>query len=252
MQLTSAPNAFHVLLIHGLNLKPLKMHSLKAELQKLGMNVENVELSGHRPDTDWSQVTRQEWLSEIKTAYDSIKTKAEQNPIFLVAYSLGALLAVDLVSQDQNVRFDRAVLLSPALAIHDFAFFLRLLSFWPRLRIPSLTPKEYRFNNGTSIAAYMALFESLKAIEQADLSAANVPTAILIDPKDELVSFRKLRNLIEKKKLSRWKLITVSNQQSTLKKKFHHLTIDSAALGETQWQSVLATIQSHLQERKSS
>jgi esterase/lipase len=246
MQTTQKTPQGFVLTIHGLNLKPAKMLSLARDLGDMGFSVLNVELSGHRAETDWAKVSRKQWLSEIKAAYENLQSQAGPAPLFLVGYSLGALLAMDLMQQDSSVQFQKAILLSPPLEIHTVTRLIEILRLIPSLKIPSLTPKEYRFNDGTSMAAYKALFQSIKAVHKGDFQRLNIPTTVMMDRKDELVSFTKLKTLIRDRHLSQWKMVPVSNQASTLPKTYHHLMIDSASVGKAQWQLMLDTIQTSL------
>lgn len=238
----------YVLMIHGLNLKPVKMRPLAQELERMGLSVLNIELSGHRAGTDWSKVTRAIWLSEIKAAYDVLHAQAAQKhlPLFLVGYSLGALMASDLIEQDSSVQFQKMILLSPPLEIHPMAYVAQALTWAPSFRIPSLTPKDYRYNDGTSMAAYKALFQSISAIHNGNFSRLNISTLMIIDPKDEMVSFSKLQNLIRTEDLTAWTVMPVTNKASTLPKPYHHLIIDADAVGATQWKSMIDAIRNHL------
>lgn len=234
-------------MIHGLNLKPAKMLSLAHDLSAMDFSVLNVELSGHRIESDWTKVSRSQWLSEIKIAYESLKSQAGPSSLFLVGYSLGAVLAMDLMQQDSSVQFQKAILLSPPLEVHTLTHLIEILGLIPTLKIPSLAPKEYRFHDGTSMRAYTALFQSIKAIHNGDFQRLNIPTTVMMDPKDELVSFSKLKKLIRDRQLSQWTMVPVSNQASTLAKTYHHLMVDSASAGKTQWQAMLNTIQTSFQ-----
>lgn len=238
-------------MIHGLNLKPEKMLLLAHDLEDMGLSVLNVKLSGHYAGSDWNKVSRSQWLSEIKANYDLVKTEADQNhaPLYLVAYSLGAVLTIDLMEQDSSVRFQKAILFSPALEIHGYTYLLKILNWAPSLKIPSLSPKDYRFHNGTSIAAYKALFQSVSAVHRGNVERVKMQTTVIIDPKDELVSFVKLKNFIQDNNLSGWTILPISNQGSTLARSYHHLTVDSAAVGETQWKNILNTIQFSFREK---
>jgi esterase/lipase len=72
--------------------------------------------------------------------------------------------------------------------------------------IPSLTPKKYKASNGVTIGAYKALFEIRNELEHLPPEKYNIPTLIICDRHDELVSPQGLQKFIEQKKLTRWQL----------------------------------------------
>ena len=100
------------LVIHGLNLKPDKMDSIITLLTQFDIDVLKMSLSGHgknytpkihtgtgraRMET-FKRVSFRLWREETYKAYDIAEKMSREKsvPLFLVGYSLGGLMGVDL------------------------------------------------------------------------------------------------------------------------------------------------------------
>ena len=245
------------LVVHGLNLEPTRMDALASLLRARGVAVLRVALAGHRGrSADFKRVSAELWRSELTTAYAeaAARARALDLPLYLVAFSLGALVALESTgAQVEAARagslaaFDRAVLLAPAIALRPRVRLIELLgALGPGFVVPSAAPEPYRANPGTTNAAYRALFDLESSLRDRGLAHAAAPTLVLIDPEDELVSYQGLRRLIADEGLARWSLIEVSNAGSDLEDKRHHLIVDAAAVGEVQWRQMTERIQRHL------
>lgn len=240
-----------VVLVHGLNLKPGKMNALADFLRANGADVLPVTLSGHGGGMDeFKKVARDLWIKEMRDAFRSAEARAKENnaPVYFVGYSLGALVGLDFLNSPagQEIRCEKMVLLAPAISIRDRSYLLKLLGLFPSLVIPSLSPEDYRAHDGTPLAAYKALFQSISSLEKEGLAKSNVPTLVLVDPEDELVSTGGLGKFMGQFGLDQWKIIEVTNTGSPLKKKYHHLIIDENAVGADQWRSMKVSIKGHL------
>ena len=250
------------LVIHGLNLKPERMGPLADELRRWGIAVVLCALRGHgenytplagcAPDiarlTTFRQVSYTGWRTEVMAAYAAATALAQPTaaPIFLVAFSLGALLGCELLVTTPMVHFDRMVLLAPALALRPHSHLPALLGRWPTLALRSFAPRAYRSNPATPIAAYRALHTALQSLQRHGDGKLNVPTLVLIDPQDELVSLRGLRRWVQRLYLSQWHFYLVKKEAQRADLRFHHLMIDADCVGPTPWQTMLAQIAAHL------
>lgn len=250
------------LVIHGLNLKPVRMRPLADELRRWGIAVVLCALRGHgenytplagcAPDiarlATFRQVSYTGWRAEVMAAYAAAHLLAQPTgaPIFLVAFSLGALLGCDLLVTAPTVHFDRMVLLAPALALRPHSHLPALLGCWPALTIRSLAPRAYRCNPATPIAAYSALRTALLSLQRHADANLNVPTLVLIDPHDELVSLRGLRRLVQRRQLAQWRFYPVQKAQNRADLRFHHLILDADCVGPPIWQTMLAQIAAHI------
>jgi alpha-beta hydrolase superfamily lysophospholipase len=97
---------------------------------------------------------------------------------------MGGLLGVDLLSSNPSVKFDKMVLFAPAIKMHIRNSFLKILSPFPRIVIPSIAHKSYLTNDGTSIAAYNALFEMYAHLKSNLDTRINIPTVVFIDKQE--------------------------------------------------------------------
>jgi alpha-beta hydrolase superfamily lysophospholipase len=249
------------LVIHGLNLRPDKMGSIVSLLTAAGIEVLNLSLRGHGQNVGneslsnrrkarmnaFKSVSYPLWAGEVFHAYRLARKTSDiqQVPLFLVGFSLGALLGCDLFASRPDVKFDRMVLFAPSLNA-SIAYGLKWLAPFPRLVIPSFSLPSYRANSGTPMAAYQALFDAIHHFNRNISSKINVPTIIFIDPLDEVVSYRKLKRMVESEKLDQWDFCLLKENRIGVKQPIHHLIVDEASLGSAGWKAVQNIIHRYL------
>ena len=255
------------LVIHGLNSRPDKMESIIARMNDFGIDCLNLSLRGHGEnysdikDTEsadarmeaFKSVTYPLWKNEAYQAYQRVEriSKLHAIPLFFVGFSMGGLLGVDLLYSKPKVTFDKMVLFAPAIKMHKRNSLLKILSPFPRLVIPSMAHKSYLTNDGTSIAAYNALFEMYAHLENNLNPKINIPTVVFIDKQDELISFSGLQNMIQDQNLDQWNIHPVKKDKTATKIKMHHLIIDEASVGKKMWQEIVDIAITHFIERQS-
>ncbi|MBU3915608.1 lysophospholipase [bacterium] len=246
------------IVIHGLNLKPEKMEPIIIKLVESDIQVFNISLFGHgdnfAPMTDltettarmesFKEVTYERWEEETYAIYKKVKLEANQRkiPVFLVGYSLGGLVGVNLLASKPDVQFKKMVLFAPALRIHMRSHFVKVLSPFPRLIIPSMSPISYRANSGTSVAAYLALFEGIESLERHLSKKLNIPTLVFLDRNDELVSYERMSKLLNDNDFYRWRIQEIQNENPI----YHHLIIDEVSLGKESWNQINDSMIKHL------
>lgn len=245
-----------ILLLHGLNLNPEKMLPLAYRFNQQGFHVLNGSLSGHRGNEDeFRKVSRELWLSDMDMIFKEANAKAQQEqlPLYFIGYSLGATIAIDYTNS--NIRkaletqtyFRKSIFFAPAISLNIKTLLIRMATYLPfNIIIPSVARKDYRANeNGTPIAGYSALFDSINHIKTDGVRNPN-PTLIIIDPDDELVSLSGIKTLIQSENLTTWSILTLDNYESPMTEgKYHHLIIDSLSLGEKQWEKAIQAILNH-------
>ncbi len=249
------------LVVHGLNSRPDKMESIIARMNDVGIDCLNLSLRGHgenysdinhtesadaRMET-FKSVTYPLWKTEAYQAYQRVekRSKLYATPLFFVGFSMGGLLGVDLLSANATVQFDKMVLFAPAIKMHKRNSLLKILSPFPRMVVPSIAHKSYLTNDGTSIAAYNALFEMYANLENNLDPKINIPTVVFIDKQDELISFSGLQNMIRDQNLDQWKIHPVKKDKTATKIKMHHLIIDEASVGNYMWQEIVEATNTH-------
>jgi alpha-beta hydrolase superfamily lysophospholipase len=152
------------LVLHGLNLQPAKMQAIADCLAAQQIQTALLSLSGHGDRYDriegipahrarmqtFKQVTSDGWRAEALNAYHFVRKEADRIglPVQLIGYSLGGLLACELVSSGDADRVEAMILFAPAIAFHASTHWIKLLKPFSALVIPSLSPRHYRANHG--------------------------------------------------------------------------------------------------------
>jgi len=236
---------------HGLNLRPTRMLPLAQVLRGAGIHPVCVALSGHVDGSkSFADVSREAWLDEMLEAYALARSIADQArcPLYFLGYSLGALLGQDLLTERSDVRWDRQVLLAPATHPRTHTRLVRVFQpFGDAFAIPSLSYAGYAAQKSTAMAAYRALFESEKKLMNTSVDPLRIPTRVYIDPRDEMVSTKKIQKWIEQNKLKEWKLDTL-RAQGSLPIQYRHLIIDETTLGKAAWSQLCRKILFHFKE----
>jgi esterase/lipase len=250
-----------VMVVHGLNVKPSKMGVPSAEgtLVKLlldsGYHVYRVTLQGHGgPLGDMQNVTRADWIYDAYFQYCQAKTIAENEelPLYLLGFSLGALVYEVLMNEETETpaQFEKAILFSPAVAIKSAAKIVLWLQPFTNDRsiIKSAGPEEYRAQPGASMAAYKTVFDMEESLCSASFRNCNINTIIFIDPNDEMISARILRERIQQYGLTNWRIYETTNAGAVIRPRYHHLLIDNKCVSASTWRSISGTIVNFLDE----
>ena len=251
------------LVIHGLNMRPARMQPIIDNLTQHGIEVLSLSLRGHgenyahRDDMDseaaklesFKEVSYPVWTAEAYLAFSMVKKRAQQEhlPVFLTAFSTGGLIGLDLMASNQDVHFDKAVLLAPAISLRAVIYLQRVLSPFPNLVIPSLADEDYLSNTeGTPVAAYNALFDALYHFEETAGPILNIPTLVMIDRQDEFIPLGGLKDLQEEHQLDKWQFYIVQKEGELASGAFHHHIIDASTTGEGVWQDMMSAVVKHL------
>jgi len=249
-----------ILLVHGLNTNPEKMGDDKSDgtLAKYfldaGYHVYRVTLPGHSGDiTEMQNVKAQDWLNSALSQYHEAANIAINNniPIYLAAFSLGSLVYLNLLHNDNNVVFEKMVFLAPAIAtkkITRVGISAASVFCSGRSIISSRAPAEYRAQRGVSVSAYKALFELESNLHANEFANCNINTLIFIDPNDELINISGLGNIITNYNLSNWNIETISNTGAVINPNYHHLIIDNKSLSPDTWNALCVKILQFLTE----
>lgn len=253
------------LVVHGLNQRPQCMAPLIDLLAERGIGCLGLVLAGHGDNyirnpglslaaarlASFQRVGPGLWQGAAAAAYALARTVSERAgvPLYLAAYSLGGLVVCDLMAHDDTVHFDRMVLLAPALAIRPWTRALRLLAGWPRWVFPSFAPPTCRANlRGTPIAAYNAVFALVAHFGAHAGARLDVPTLLLVDPADEMVSAPGLTGLIAAKCWRQWRIEPVYKTPPALGQ-YHHLLVGQQAVGDATWARMAGMIAGHFVTR---
>jgi pimeloyl-ACP methyl ester carboxylesterase len=239
-----SPRAVAVL-THGLNLNPGRMRALASVLQADGIDVLQLQLSGHEMGLDdqlrlarFRQADFSRWQQEMA---DSVALAAEHAalnglPLYLVGFSLGGLLSVDHVNQHPDSAVQGMVLLAPALALRRTSYLLMPLGYLPDFYLPSFAANDYRANDFAPVSAYDALYQGLDIfLSTVEPAHIDIPTLLAIDAGDELVSSDGVSNFMARHQLWNWQWLPLVKSEGAARV-LDHLIVDEQSLGADTWQ----------------
>jgi len=231
---------------HGLNLLPSRMDELCETFAGLGYEVLRPGFFGHHGDVDeFLRVSAAEWEEDARRIHAEAKSRSDSLsvPLHLIAYSFSGLI---FQVHSKELPFHRRVYLAPALALHFwFRPLMWLARLIPWLTFTSVIPEGYGANHRSGILAPLALEKYY--LRWRRFEGREVPGQALIwaSPKDELVRTRGLRKLAGK--IPGWQFRETSVEGSTLPKKYHHLIVDSSAVGPSEWSRLVAETNAFLE-----
>jgi pimeloyl-ACP methyl ester carboxylesterase len=218
------------LVLHGLNLKPSRMNELCDILIKEGTAVLRGTLTGHSAAFGdpgrLARIDEKTWAADCRAFSEAAAVRSRELgvPLFFVGYSLGSLVALDTARRYPSVRFDRMVHFAPALSPRLATHLVRLLG--RQRSITSRSLPAYRVHDELPAAVYHALLDSARNLRVSRYSSVNVPTLAFIDPRDELVSLRALRDIVTREELRQWTIREVEAGRNGI---YHHLLVAPAS-----------------------
>lgn len=235
------------LLVHGLNNTPEVLKDLSDLLESFSIPVISIGLTGHVKDADkLKTITRPAWENDVLSAYQEAKEKYEK--IYFVGYSLGAAIGLDILSEE--VKFDKMVLLAPAIAPRALVKLLKYVApLWPSLPLFSLTPPSYRSNPYLPLKTYAVLFEIYQSLKKKKFAHANLPALVVMDPKDETMDLNKIKLTKYKCGLNRWEIFILNSEEAKKNIPFHHLIVDKKGMGMQNWEAFTSRLQDFLREQ---
>lgn len=226
-----------VLLAHGLNLNPSKMDQLAHFFNAKKCDVLRISL-GDNPDL---------WMEKFSDDYDAALEHADilQKPLYFVGFSLGALIAVHYMNFHPHHHFSKLALFAPATHTHKFTLLPALLGrLLPEFKLPSLNLINYRERKYSKLGEYKKMHQLQREMGKSLLkNEFNTPTLLILSPRDELVSSSKLTKFADSN--PHWSTLVISNRESQLPKKYHHLMIDLESIGPLEWEKILNNLTAH-------
>jgi esterase/lipase len=207
-----------------------------------------VRFSGHYEESaDTANITVDAWQQDMRNGYEFAKSVAGEHkiPLFLLGYSLGGLLGMNLVLFSGETGISKQVLLAPAVAIRDTAGILKLLFWWKSLYLPSFTPEKFRANKRLSITAYKTMFSIVSKILNSK-AITTTSTLVFIDSMDELISTKKLFRFLNRFIAGHYELVALDSDMKNRSGGYHHLIIDQETMGAANWKLFTARLKDFL------
>lgn len=244
----SSHKAAITMVVHGLNVKPTAMEPLIHWLTSSGSAVYLIQLSGHiEKSATIRDIDPYVWKDEMLDGFNTAKAAAAEHglPLYFLGYSLGALLGQSMLALVLKEKcFEKQILISPAIAVRFRSSLLRLLFLMgDQIALPSLAPQAYRVNDVLPLRVYQLLFAEEKKVWKAMSSQLNIPTLVIIDPKDELISYRKLLRFIKKYELTNYQVLSLDSRLGDRRGGYHHLLLDQRTMGVNNWNMAIAAMQ---------
>jgi esterase/lipase len=228
------------LVAHGLNVKPERMESIVHWLIDSGSDVFLLRLAGHADDlVPIANVTLKDWKLDADRAWQSANHHAKKNslPLYFVGYSFGALLLQYMIhTTDRMIHFDKQVLIAPATGVRTFPKLIRALFFLgDQFLMPSFTPNGYRHNSSLPIRSYKIMIHMEKVLRKDKSTRIALPTLIVIDPKDELVSSVALQKIASDAVHGNYSFCLLDSKTADRSTRYHHLIINESTMGGENW-----------------
>lgn len=184
-----------LIILHGLNNNSSTWDEFENVMKLRGFtNTVRITLPGHGDKRDEGKT-----FEEALKSFDTKLLTHVQEPYIVVAYSLGAMFFSNwLIGRKENLPL-RQVFLAPALYLRREKWIRKIIAALdPRIPIPSLSPKDIMLYKSLFVWEYRNLLGGMKRF-QDNHSPVQVPTFVLIDPKDELIDSAMLKKEWEKK-----------------------------------------------------
>lgn len=238
-----------VLVVHGLNTKPDVMDELVQVMLASGYHCQRVSLYEDLP----TRRARRDavvtgWTRALSRAYEGAQIRWPGVPVHALSYSIGALLTLHLLDVDPDVTFERMLLLAPPVALTRTANLVRLLTPLAPLGgvLPSAAPRQVRARWGTPLAEYAAmlsLVQRLHTVEERQ-KLSRIPTSVVLDRRDELVSRDGLSAWIRRNGLHAWQVHELG-QRDAPRRLPRHLIVSRGALGPRAWDELTGEVVRH-------
>jgi esterase/lipase len=227
------------LVVHGLNLRPSAMDPLAETLASNGYHVHRITLHGHNGRTAML-FDEKVWLREVTESYEEIRYRFPSLPIYVMGYSLGGLSLVRMLESVPTNEYPRGmILLAPAISLRGALDVLTTLHLPPPFTwaFLNLAPQEYRRYDYTPLFWYSNTLALYREMEEGNnlRRLAAIPTLVILNQADEIVSPEGMSALIERHHLSpawRIEMVHPNNSKFPLKE---HLIIDESSLGQAEW-----------------
>jgi esterase/lipase len=249
---TSAPTRRGIfIVIHGLNQRPSSMEPLCDYLRSQGFDTYRLALNGH-DSLPLRSFPGDTWANDIHAAYDLVHRQYPQVPVHILAFSLGGLATTRALDVSTDLRPKSMVFIAPPLSLRTPAQSSYLLRLLPPLTItvPNIAPPYYRRFARTPLFWYRNtsnLYSDTRSL-QSPSRLKSIPTLIIANPRDELVSLSGLRDWIHENNLEpAWRIEAV---RPVRRDPFvpEHLLVDQNSFGTHEWQRFKSLVEQFLSE----
>ncbi len=224
-----------LIILHGLNNNSSTWDEFENVMQSRGFRTVRVTLPGHGDVRDEGKT-----FSEALANFDKKLMPHVQEPYVVVAYSLGAMFFTNWLMGRKDHLPMKQVLLAPALYLRREKWIRKIIeALDPRLPIPSIAPRDIMLYKTLYVWEYRNLLAGMKRFQESE--AIQVPTLVMLDPKDELIDAEKLK--------SEWKSGEVYYLKRPDQKwglSYHHILFHSKYFSPLEWDTYIQKIDQYL------
>ncbi len=232
-------NSIGVLIIHGFSGSPAEMKGLGDYLNQKGCTVVGVKLAGHGSDPkDMAATSLNDWMRSAEDGYKKLSRNCKK--IFIVGFSMGGLIAVELAKKVSSVGL--VVMSPPMLNMQYLEYVIPIVRFFKPWHVigggsdPSIFESPY-----TSVAypkvptkSIAELLKLIRIIRKG--SNIETPTLILQGLLDKMIPKQSGKELLE--------LIQSEDKELLhFEKSAHMLTLDQER--NKVWEAVSEFIKMH-------
>lgn len=240
-----------MLMVHGLNNTPSCMDAWIEQMTDSGIAVVNLALTGHDPADPQTKhrASLDAFLKDLERAHQFARGEFLGLPLYAFGFSLGGVVTALYAETAPAESFSKIIYLAPAFRPLLPAYLLlplAKLKNWG-LSVPAMIPERYRAHATTSIAAGAGLFEGVgKLVElPRPLKIAQIPSLVLMSPKDELVSAKRTRNWVAENAPD-WKFAEhLARPERGFA--YHHLFLDQSTVGSENWAKAAEDVRGFLE-----
>lgn len=248
--LSSSVHSFHpmnktAVIIHGLNTNPEVMHDIEDVFIQKKYTVVKVILPGHGESQEVSD-PGSAWETTTLNGIRQGRALADRSELVVVGYSLGGALAVLASIHPSAPKIDRMVLIAPAVRIRIPLSLLRIgtIPLLNEIPIPSIAPRHLRKWCAIPLEWYGAMTKVIEQIDayQESEKFRNIPTTILLNPRDEVISISKTEDWLKLHSLNNaWavKMISIAPSPS---EHFQHNLVERSSVGEQAWSELVEVL----------
>ena len=235
-----------IIIIHGLNNNLDGFLPLAQSLNSLGYKTEILCLPGHGENREGAKSD-----DEAMRCFDQRMQELMKAPYSVIAFSQGALYLQLWLDKNPSSLPQSQILLAPALFIRHLEFLNGLMSRLPNFfYILSQTPKKLRRYNQLYVWEYRNLFRKAKQYQSID-KTMRIPTLILIDPKDEVVDAKRIKQELENRNTDTKIEYFERNYLRGRRPGKYHILFNPEYFSASDWKSFIARIDKFLKETSS-
>lgn len=224
-----------VVIIHGLNNNQTCFQPLKNVLLQRGYSSLLIALPGHSDDRQHART-----FSQAFKIFSHNMQVVTSEQYLVIAFSTGALYLQLWMRENPHLKPMAQVLLAPAFFIRRHHLISGMSKLLPSFFfIKSGSPKLLRRYSGLFVWEYRVLMEAISSFQS--MASFEIPTLMLVDPKDELVDAARLARYSSQVQFQ------LMERKYLWRPGHHHIIFHPDYFQDGDWEKMLGLIQRFFQ-----